>query len=111
MQRAIVLVDMSERLEIATRVGDLCSAISSQSRRQILLLLRTGKMSVNEIASKMRISRPAVSQHLRILLAARLVRFERKGSHSLYRLDLRPLEELRQFIAMLDGETRHRLVA
>jgi DNA-binding transcriptional ArsR family regulator len=111
MQRAIVAIDMSERLEVATQIGDLCRAISSQSRRQILLLLRNGAMSVNEIASEIRISRPAVSQHLRILLAARLVSFEREGSYSFYRLDLSPLDELRQFIAMLGGLGRRRSLA
>jgi DNA-binding transcriptional ArsR family regulator len=111
MQRAIVAIDMSERLEVATQIGDLCRAISSHSRRQILLLLRNGAMSVNEIASEIRISRPAVSQHLRILLAARLVSFEREGSYSFYRLDLSPLDELRQFIAMLGGLGRRRSLA
>jgi DNA-binding transcriptional ArsR family regulator len=111
MHRAIVAIDMSERLAVSTQIGDLCRAISSQSRRQILMLLRNGAMSVNEIASEMRISRPAVSQHLRILLAARLVGFERDGRYSFYRVDLGPLEELRQFIAMLGGLDRRSSLA
>jgi DNA-binding transcriptional ArsR family regulator len=105
MHRAVAAIHMSERLKIGTEIGELCRAISSQSRRQILLLLRKGAMTVNEIASEVRISRPAVSQHLRILLAARLVDFEREGSYSFYRLELRELEHLRDFIVMLCGST------
>jgi DNA-binding transcriptional ArsR family regulator len=110
MQRAIVSIENAVRPEIATHVGNVCRAISSQSRRQILRSLSTGAMSVNEIASEMSISRPAVSQHLRILRAARLVSFERKGNYTFYRLDLRSLGKLRQFIATL-GERRRRSLA
>jgi DNA-binding transcriptional ArsR family regulator len=111
MHRAIAGIHISERLKIGTEIGELCRAISSQSRRQILLLLGTGAMSVNEIASEMRISRPAVSQHLRILLAARLVDFERDGSYSIYRLELRQLEHLREFIVMLGDLDSRRALA
>jgi DNA-binding transcriptional ArsR family regulator len=49
------------------------------------------------------ISRLAVSQHLRILLEANLVTYETQGGRTFYRLDLRGLENLRNYIDALEA--------
>ena len=56
-------------------------------------------MAVVDIAGGFRVSRPAVSRHLRILHAAALVRVERRGRRRLYALDAAPLEAIDLWLA------------
>ena len=70
--------------------------------------LRTGERSVAEIAEGMYVSRPAVSQHLRVLKAARLVTDRAEGARRLYSVDPRGLEALRSW---LDGFWDKALIA
>jgi DNA-binding transcriptional ArsR family regulator len=65
---------------------DVFDAIAHPVRRQILDLLAEGDLPVNAIAAHFGISRPAVSQHLRVLLDARLVAEQRHGRERRYRL-------------------------
>lgn len=74
------------------------AAIASPVRRQILDLLAEGERPVNDIASGFAMSRPAVSQHLRILLAAGLVAEARQGRENLYRLVPERLAPVRDWI-------------
>jgi DNA-binding transcriptional ArsR family regulator len=67
-------------------------------RRAILERLRSGPLAVAEIARDLPISRPAVSQHLRVLKEAGLVSERRSGTRRLYRLDLNGLAELRAYV-------------
>jgi DNA-binding transcriptional ArsR family regulator len=63
-----------------------------------------GPNSVGEIACAIEmISRPAVSQHLRILLEANLVTYETRGGRTFYRLDLSGLENLQNYIDALEA--------
>ena len=62
--------------------------------------LRGGARSVGEIAEGMDVSRPAVSQHLKILKAARLVSDRAEGTRRLYSVNARGIEALRSW---LDG--------
>jgi DNA-binding transcriptional ArsR family regulator len=62
--------------------------------------LRGGGRSVGEIAEGMEVSRPAVSQHLKILKAARLVTVHAMGTRRVYAVDTRGIESLRRW---LDG--------
>ena len=62
--------------------------------------LRDGERSVGEIAEGMDVSRPAVSQHLKILKAARLVTDRAEGTRRLYAVNTRGIEVLRSW---LDG--------
>jgi DNA-binding transcriptional ArsR family regulator len=75
-------------------------ALGDGTRRAILERLRHGPLAVGEIAEGLPISRPAVSQHLRVLKEAGLVSERRDGTRRLYRVDLDGLAELR---AYLDG--------
>jgi DNA-binding transcriptional ArsR family regulator len=60
--------------------------------------LRGGPMSVTDIAAELPVSRPAVSQHLKVLKDAGLVRDEPDGARRLYEVDTRGIEELREWL-------------
>jgi DNA-binding transcriptional ArsR family regulator len=66
-------------------------AISDPTRRKILFVLRDGQQTVGGIAGNFRISRPAISKHLRLLNAAGLVVIRRHGTQSLCSLNAKPL--------------------
>ena len=73
-------------------------AIASPVRRQILDLLADGDRPVNTIASHFEMSRPAISQHLQILLVAGLVAHQRHGRENYYRLVPEQLAPVRDWI-------------
>jgi DNA-binding transcriptional ArsR family regulator len=61
-------------------------------------LLRTGPRSVGELAAFLPVSRPAVSQHLRVLESAGLVTHRRQGTRHLYELEQAGVAELRTWV-------------
>jgi DNA-binding transcriptional ArsR family regulator len=75
-------------------------ALGDATRRRVFLRLRNGTRSVREIAGGMNVSRPAVSQHLKVLKAARLVLVRSEGTRRLYAIDPGGLEAMRRW---LDG--------
>lgn len=75
-------------------------ALGDPTRRLIFKRLRSGTRSVGKIAEGMDVSRPAVSQHLKVLKAAGLVVDRSEGTRRLYSVDTRGLEALRTW---LDG--------
>lgn len=79
----------------ATTVLD---ALGDPTRRAVLEVVRRGERPVGEIARRLPVSRPAVSQHLRVLKEARLVRDRRDGNRRLYSVDPRGLEALRRYL-------------
>ena len=70
-------------------------ALGDTTRRAIVERLRSGPKAVGELADGLPVSRPAVSQHLRVLREAGLVTERREGTRRLYRLDPDGLEQLR----------------
>ena len=70
-------------------------ALGDPTRRAILERLRTGARAVGQLADDLPVSRPAVSQHLRVLEDAGLVVARRQGTRRLYRLDPDGLDALR----------------
>jgi len=72
-------------------------ALGDPTRRAIFEQLRRGPRAVGEIASELPVSRPAVSQHLRVLKDAGLVTERREGTRRLYRLEPDGLGELRDY--------------
>jgi DNA-binding transcriptional ArsR family regulator len=62
-------------------------ALGNAERRRLLALLADGPHSVGELAAEFSISRPAISRHLKLLEAARLVRHEPEGTRNVYSLD------------------------
>jgi DNA-binding transcriptional ArsR family regulator len=80
--------------------GNALLALADPTRRQVFEHLREGPRAVGEIAAEMPVSRPAVSQHLRVLKEAGLVTDEARGTRRVYRIDPNGLGELRHW---LDG--------
>jgi DNA-binding transcriptional ArsR family regulator len=78
---------------------DVFGAISHPARRRMLDLLVEADRSVNTIAGQFQMSRPAVSQHLRILLDAGLVTEQRHGRERRYHLVPERLGPVRDWIA------------
>ena len=74
-------------------------AIADPTRRSILDALAAGEQPVNRLAEPFVMSRPAVSQHLRVLREAGLVRERRVGRERRYSLDATPLGEVAIWIA------------
>ena len=76
------------------------SALADPTRRDIFERLRLTPSSVGELAAGLPVSRPAVSQHLRVLRKAGLVEPRKAGTRRIYSVELRGLKELRDY---LDG--------
>ena len=72
-------------------------ALGDPTRRAIFERLRRGPQAVGELAQGLPVSRPAVSQHLRVLREAGLVDERRNGTRRIYRLDPHGLAELRDY--------------
>jgi DNA-binding transcriptional ArsR family regulator len=83
-----------------TSYQDVCEALGDATRREILEQLRRSPRSVGALAAALPVSRPAVSQHLRVLHDAGLVRYAPHGTRNVYHLDPSGLEPLRGW---LDG--------
>ena len=73
-------------------------ALGDGTRRLILERLRGGPRAVGELAADLPVSRPAVSQHLRVLKEAGLVTERRNGTRRLYRVDTDGLAEVRDYL-------------
>jgi DNA-binding transcriptional ArsR family regulator len=73
-------------------------ALGDPTRRAVLEVLRGGAKPVGEIARQLPVSRPAVSQHLRVLKEAGLVRDRREGTRRLYGVDTQGLTALRAYL-------------
>ncbi len=71
------------------------TALGDDTRRAVFERLRAGPRAVGEIARELPVSRPAVSQHLRVLKAAGLVHERRQGTRRLYSVDIGGLSQLR----------------
>jgi DNA-binding transcriptional ArsR family regulator len=76
----------------------ILDALGDPTRRTVFKRLRGGARSVGEIAEGMDVSRPAVSQHLKILKAARLVTDRAEGTRRLYAVDSRGIDALRKWL-------------
>ena len=74
------------------------TALADPTRRTVLERLRRGPQPVSELARGLPVSRPAVSQHLRVLKDAGLVRERRQGTRNFYSVNGDGLAELRTYI-------------
>jgi DNA-binding transcriptional ArsR family regulator len=74
------------------------AALADPTRRAIFERLARRPAAVGEIASEMPVSRPAVSQHLRVLKEAKLVTETSKGARRIYRLDPRGIATMREWL-------------
>lgn len=78
--------------------GNALTALSDSTRRAIFEGLRDGPQSVKQISDRLPVSRPAVSQHLKVLKDADLVRDEARGTARIYRIHAPGLRALREWV-------------
>ncbi len=76
-------------------------ALADPTRRSLYERLRRREQAVGDLAKVLRVSQPAVSQHLRVLRRARLVRERREGTRHYYRASPHGLAELRKYLESL----------
>jgi DNA-binding transcriptional ArsR family regulator len=80
---------------------DSLGALGDPTRRAIFELLATRPRAVGELAKDLPVSRPAVSQHLKVLKEVALVTDSAEGTRRLYRVDPRGVEALRAYLDQL----------
>jgi DNA-binding transcriptional ArsR family regulator len=74
------------------------SALGDATRLQIFERLARRPSSVGKLAERMAVTRPAVSQHLKVLKSAGLVAVSQEGTRRIYRVDQRGVEAMRKFL-------------
>jgi DNA-binding transcriptional ArsR family regulator len=77
--------------------ADAIQALGDPTRRTVFERLREGPRSVGDLARGLPVSRPAVSQHLRVLKEAGLVRERREGTRNYYSVNGEGLADLREY--------------
>ena len=85
-------------LRLVQTNGQVIGALGDPTRREIFELLSERPASVGDLAALVPVSRPAVSQHLRVLKDAGLVMDERDGTRRIYRLDPDGVAEMRAYL-------------
>jgi DNA-binding transcriptional ArsR family regulator len=95
--------------EIACETEEVFAALADRTRLEILARLKEGEASAGEIAQGFRISRPAISRHVRVLRQARLLHERREGRNLYYALNAEPLGIVDRWLAQYRAEWRGRL--
>jgi DNA-binding transcriptional ArsR family regulator len=84
------------------RKYDVFAAIGDPTRRQILMLLAAGSMSINTLAQNFEISRPAISRHVKLLEQAGLIAIDENGRERYCKLEPTGFNEVRDWLAFYD---------
>jgi DNA-binding transcriptional ArsR family regulator len=118
---ACLLVSRSERLthpyrscrltDVPATAETVLDALGDASRRAILEKLHAGPLPVGVLADRLPISRPAVSQHLRVLKQAELVVETTAGTRRLYRINRSGLKAVRDYLDRFWGAALENFVA
>ena len=82
-------------------------ALSDPIRREILDLLKSGRMSAGDIVSHFEVTGASISRHLSVLKDADLIRDSREGKFIFYELNTSVLEDIMLFITNLRGDNRN----
>lgn len=85
--------------------AEIITALADPTRRSILEALRGRPKTVGELAADQTVSRPAVSQHLKVLESASLVDVEPQGNRRVYSIKRGGLDELHQYLDSFWSET------
>ena len=85
-------------------IQNTMKALSDPIRREILQLLKSGRMSAGDISEQFPVSGAAISKHLSVLKDADLIRDTREGKYIFYELNTSVLEEVMLWISGLKGE-------
>ena len=89
---------VSDNLRFVTTYQDRFAALGDPTRREVFERLAAGASSVGELARHLPVSRPAVSQHLRVLKDAGLVCDEARGTRRVYRVNPDAVAMLRDYL-------------
>jgi DNA-binding transcriptional ArsR family regulator len=81
---------------------DVFQAIADPTRREILSLLTSKDLKLNDVADKFRISRPAVSKHIKILNECGLLKINQHGRERFCRINPEPLKEVYNWVQFFD---------
>ena len=87
-------------------IQNTIKALADPCRREILELLKAGRLSAGEIGEHFPVSGAAISKHLNVLKEADLIRDAREGKFIFYELNTSVLEEVMLWLAQLKGETK-----
>jgi DNA-binding transcriptional ArsR family regulator len=87
------------------------SVLADPTRQRIVEMLATGAMSSGDIASRFDVTAPAISQHLKALREARLVRVRAQAQKRFYELDPQGVGELTDWIDRIRGFWSEKLAA
>ena len=87
-------------------IQNTLKALSDPIRREILEILKSGRLSAGEIAEKFPVSGAAVSKHLSVLKESDLIRDAREGKFIYYELNTSVLEEVMLWLKALKGEVK-----
>jgi DNA-binding transcriptional ArsR family regulator len=88
---------------------DTFTAIAEPTRRSIMeILAASGNLSATDIYKKFKVSPPAISQHLKVLREAKLVRVERRAQKRIYYINPKPMQELENWIKRFTAEMQER---
>jgi DNA-binding transcriptional ArsR family regulator len=101
---------MAHRLEYSG-ADQVFAALANPTRRQILDLLLGGERTVQSIAERFDMTRPSVSEHLRVLRDCGLVGEDKRGRFRYYRVEPEPLHELQAWLSPFERYWRERLRA
>jgi len=88
---------------------DAWQALADPTRREIIKILTAKPLSVNEVAMKFDISRPATSKHIKILEESKLLKIENKGRERICHLSLEPLTEVYNWVKEYEHFWLHKL--
>ncbi|MBQ4348604.1 MAG: winged helix-turn-helix transcriptional regulator [Clostridia bacterium] len=88
-------------------IQNTLKALSDPIRREILSMLKKGRLSAGEIVENFPVSGAAVSRHLSVLKEADLIRDEREGKYIYYELNASVLEETLLWLKELKGDKNH----
>jgi DNA-binding transcriptional ArsR family regulator/uncharacterized protein YndB with AHSA1/START domain len=91
--------------------GIVLDALGDWTRRQILEGLKAGPRSVGDLAAGLPVSRPAVSQHLRVLEQAGLVSHRKDGTRRIYRVEPNGLAQVREYFDSFWGDVLEHFAA
>lgn len=91
---------------------DTFTALAEPTRRNILeMLAAKDGLSAGDIYGKFKASPPAISQHLKVLREAKLVRVEKRAQHRIYYINPEPMKELEKWIKQFAARVEERFTA
>ena len=89
---------------ITVSLQNTLRALSDPIRREILTILKNGRMSAGDIVEHFEVTGASISRHLSVLKDADLIRDTREGKYIYYELNASVLEEIMLWIAVLKGD-------